>query len=109
LSLPGSTQDFTSSYNHDIPLAGRMATIVETTQGVPTADTNDARTIDVPNPANEEPEGKLSQTDPATINGVPEGSKTKATETVSTSDPAQMQKTIEALETEVEQLREKLK
>jgi hypothetical protein len=109
LPLPDFTQDFSFSYRHDIPLAERMATIVETTQGVPAAEINDAQSIDVPNPANEEPEGKLSRIDLTTINGGPEDSKLKAAETVSKSDTAQMQKTIEALETEVEQLREKLK
>jgi hypothetical protein len=86
-----------------------MATLVETTQGVPAADTRSAQFVDVTNPANEELVVKLSQTDPTTTNGVPEDSKMKAAETVSKSDPAQMQKTIEALEAEVEQLREKLK
>jgi polyhydroxyalkanoate synthesis regulator phasin len=96
-------------YKDNTSLAERMATTVEMNQGAPAADTNDAQVIDILKTAVGEPDGKLSQTDSANINGVPQDSGSKPTETSSNSDPAQMQETITALKTEVEQLREKLK
>jgi hypothetical protein len=86
-----------------------MATVVETTQEAPVAEADDASVIDIPNSANGKLDGKLLQTESTNIDGVPEDSGSKATEASSNSDPAQLQETITALKTEVEQLREKLK
>jgi hypothetical protein len=96
-------------YKNNHSLAEAMATVIETTQEAPVADADDAQAVDIPNPANGELDGKLLQTDSTNINGVPEDSGRKTTETPSNSGPAQMQETITALKTEVEQLREKLK
>jgi hypothetical protein len=101
--------NFTYTHKVNILLAERMATIVETIQKAPAVDANDAQVIDIPVPANGEPEAQLSQTNSTNINGVPEDSGSEVPDTASNSDPAQMQKTIKALEMEVEQLKEKLK
>jgi hypothetical protein len=93
--------NFTYTHKVNILLAERMATIVETIRKAPAVDANDAQVIDIPVPANGEPEAQLSQTNSTNINGVPEDSGSKVPDTASNSDPAQMQKTIKALEMEV--------